>query len=64
MSDYQIVRRILDREGERRKGYYRYRPAERGPAMAEIAGGLAALERMRRAAEWKGVGKWWTEKFD
>ncbi len=68
MSDYQRVRAILTAEQRRRKAAYRYRPYERAPAMAEIADALAALDRMRRAAEWNGVGKaaarFWQDKFD
>lgn len=64
MSDYQIVRRVLDKERERRKAFYRFRPIERGPAMAEIAGALAALEKLKRASEWNGLAKYWQDKFD
>lgn len=64
MSDYQIVRTFLLAEEDRRKGYYKYRLQERGAAMAKVAGALAALERLRVAAEWRAVGKWWTDKFD
>jgi len=64
VNDYQIVRRILLSEQRRREGVYRYRPTERAAAMKEIADGLAALERMRKASEWKQVGTWWTDKFD
>ena len=64
MSDYQIVRQLLIGEKRRREAFYRYRPFERAPAMKEIADALAALERMKKSAEWKGVEKWWTDKFD
>lgn len=64
MSDYQAVHGVLLAEQRRREGFYRCRPYERGPAMAEIAQALAALDRMKKAAEWKAVGRWWTEKFD
>jgi hypothetical protein len=63
-NEYETLRKILRAEQRRREGVYRFRPAERGPAMAEIAEGLAALERLRKAGEWKAAGKWWTEKFD
>lgn len=64
MSDYQVVRRVLLQEKGRREGYYRYRPAQRDVAMQEIAGALASLERLRKKAEWRDVGKWWQDKFD
>ena len=64
MSDYQIVRRLLLAEQRRREGACRYRPMERGQAMQEIVGGLAALERLRVRAEWNGIGKFWQDKFD
>ena len=64
MSDYAIVRRLLLAEQRRRDVYYRYRPFERAPAMREIADGLAALERLRRASEWAAARRWWQDKFD
>ncbi len=64
MNDYQTLRKILLAEQRRREAYYRFRPTERGPAMAEIGEGLAALDRLKKKGEWKDVGKWWQEKFD
>lgn len=64
MSDYNAVRKILLAEQRRRVAYYRYRPTERAPALAEIAGAMAALERLRKRAEWGEVGKWWQDKFE
>ncbi len=64
MNDYQTLRKILLAEQRRRVAYYRFRPTERGPAMAEIADGLAALERMKKKGEWGEVGRWWQEKYD
>ncbi len=63
-NEYQTLRRLLTAEQRRRAAYYRYRPTERAGAMSEIADALAALERLRAASEWKGVGRWWQEKFD
>ena len=64
MSDYVIVKKLLEAERRRRAVFYRYRPVERGAMDKEIADGLAALERLRVRAEWKAVGRWWTDKFD
>jgi hypothetical protein len=64
MSDYQVVKKLLEAERRRREGVYRFRPMERGAAMKEIGDALGALERMKKAGEWKTVGKWWQEKFD
>lgn len=64
MSDYQAVKKLLEAERRRRATFYRYRPVERGAMDKEIADGLAALERLRVAAEWKAAGKWWQQKFD
>jgi hypothetical protein len=64
LNDYQTLRRLLTAEQRRRAAYYKYRPTERAGAMAEIADALAALERLRAASEWKGVAKFWQEKFD
>lgn len=64
MSDYLLLRRLLTAEQRRRTAYYRYRPTERQPAMTEIADAMAALERLRKAAEWKAADRWWQDKFD
>lgn len=64
MSDYQAVRQLLIGEKRRREAFYRYRPNERAQAMKEIADALAALERLKKAADWKDVAKFWQEKFD
>ncbi len=64
MNDYQAVRKILLAEQRRRVAYYRFRPTERGPAMKEIADGLAALDRLKRSGDWAGVARHWTEKFE
>ncbi len=64
MNDYQTLRKILLAEQRRREAYYRFRPTERGPAMAEIGEGLAALDRMKRAGDWAGVARHWTDRFD
>lgn len=64
MSDYQIVRQLLIGEKRRREAFYRYRPFERAPAMKEIADALAALDRLKKSADWKDVGNWWQQKFD
>ncbi len=63
-NDYQIVRRVLVQEQKRREGVYRYRPTERITAMREVTEALTALDRMKKAGEWREVGKWWTDKFD
>lgn len=70
-NDYNILRIVLLAEQQRRAAYYRFRPHERQKAMREIAESLAALDRRekedlraKRAAGWKAVGRWWTEKFD
>ena len=63
-NEDQTLRRLLTAEQRRRAAYYKYRPTERAGAMSEIADALAALERLRVASEWKGVGRWWQEKFD
>ncbi len=64
MSDHQTIRAILLAEQRRRAAAYRYRPHERAQAQAEIADALAALDRLRKAAEWRGVAKFWQDKFD
>lgn len=64
MSDYHTVRALLTAEQRRRASFYRYKPRERQAAMQEVADALAALDRLRRAAEWKGVAKFWQDKFD
>lgn len=64
MSDYLIVRKLLLAEEKRREGVYRFRPNERAAAMKEIREGLAALDRLKRAGDWAGVAKHWTEKFE
>ena len=63
-NDYQIVRRVLVQEQKRREGVYRYRPTERIPAMREVSEALTALDRMKRAGDWAGVARHWTEKFE
>lgn len=63
-QEYQTVRKILIAEQRRRAAAYRYRPHERAPAQQEIADALAALDRLRKAAEWTSVGKFWQDKFD
>ncbi|MGB5051873.1 MAG: hypothetical protein WBO46_23195 [Caldilineaceae bacterium] len=63
-NDYQRVRAILLQEQRRRAAAYRYRPYERAGQMKEIADALAALDRLRKAAEWKAVDRWWQDKFD
>lgn len=64
MSDYQIVRQLLITEKRRREAFYRYRPFVRAPAMKEIADALAALDRLKKSADWKGVAQFWQNKFD
>ena len=68
MNEYHTIRKVLASEQRRRRAFYRYRPTERAAAMKEVADALAALDRMRRAAEWKSVGKaasrFWQDKFD
>jgi hypothetical protein len=68
MRDFQALRKVLQAEQRRRAACYRFRPHERQKAMAEIAQSLAALDRLekeeRRSAQWKAVGRWWTEKYD
>lgn len=64
MSDYQIVRQLLIKEKNRRAAFYRFRPNERAGAMKEIGDALAALERLKKSADWKGVVNFWQDKFD
>lgn len=64
MSDYRIVRKVLEKEKRRREDFYRFRPHERAPAMQEINDALAAIDRMKKAGDWAGVAKFWQEKFD
>ncbi len=63
-NDYQAIKKVLLAERQRRATFYRYRPAERGAMDKEVADALAALDRMKKASEWKQVGSWWTDKFD
>lgn len=64
MSDYNTVRRLLIAEQRRRKTFYQYKPHQRQAAMQEVTDALAALDRLRKAAEWKKVDRWWQDKFD
>ena len=68
MNEYHTIHKVLTAEQRRRRAFYRFRPSERAAAMKEVADALAALERLRRAAEWKSVGKtaaaFWQDKFD
>jgi hypothetical protein len=64
MSDYQIVKKLLEAERRRLKMFYRYRPSERGAMDKKMADGLAALQRLRVEGEWKAAGQFWQDKFD
>lgn len=64
MSDYNTVRSLLIAEQRRRATHYRYKPHQRQAAIQEVTDALAALDRLRKAAEWKGVAKFWQDKFD
>ncbi len=63
-NEYHTLRRLLTAEQRRRAAYYKYRPQERAGAMSEIADALAALDRLRVAADWGKAGKFWQDKFD
>ena len=64
MSDYQVVKKLLEAERRRLKTFYRYRPSERGAMDKKMADGLAALQRLRVEGEWKAAGQFWQDKFD
>lgn len=68
MTDYTLIRRLLTAEQKRRAEHYRYRPRQRAGKMAEIAGALAALDRLAGRAQPQPLAgsppAYWQDKFD
>lgn len=60
-----MLKRLLEKEQRRREVAYRYRPHHRQQAMSEIAGALAALDRLALPpAPAPDPPIYWQDKFD
>ncbi|HRJ41589.1 MAG TPA: hypothetical protein PL105_06905 [Caldilineaceae bacterium] len=58
-----MIKRLLQKEQQRREAAYRYRPHHRQQALAEVANALAALDRLAHPPAQTTV-TYWQDKFD